>query len=447
MTAPISDIVVVNIVAQVANISQQGFGTGLIISYEGSFTGVRKYSSAADVAADFAVGTVTNDRATAYFSQSPAPTALKIYAAPSSSKPTQQFEFTPTVLNSTLYSFQAQAQGGAVKQVLYTSDGTATAAEITAGLKTAFDLFSLAMTSSQQNTNTVLRLLANAAGVHFKVAPLKADGTIDPNMTVAQNHADVAIATDLAQALLIDADFYSIITLFNSKAVVDAAAAWAEGAARLYVADNIDTAVTDTPKSGTDDVGESTQANSYTHTSVWHTPSTGDSLGAGVEGKCLPFDPGVETWAYKKIAGVTVANYTPTQRSNMEAKNVNWFEPIANLNVTRTGICASGDFIDFIRFIDFLKARLGEAVFTLLVTLPKIPFNDVGFTAVEAKIRSVFRTAEEAGKLNPGWTVTMPTLASINSADKAARILRGVNCSAVFSGAIHTFQLNVALSV
>ena len=445
MTAPISDVITVNIVAQVANISQQGFGTELLVSYEAGFSGVRTYSSAADVSADFATTTVTYERALAYFSQNPAPTALKIYS--SALKPTQQFEFTPVVVNNTLYSFTIAAQGGAPHVVTYTSDGTATAAEITAGLKTALDALALAVTSSQQAGNTVLRIVANVAGVHFKVSPLNALGLLDPNMALVQNHADPGIATDLAQAILLDSDFYTIATLFNSKLVIDAAAAWAEGAARLYTPDSIDTNVTDTPKSGTDDVGESTQANAYDHTSVWHTPSSGDALETGLQGKLSTFEPGEETWAYKTIAGVLVGSYTPTQRTNMKAKNVNWYETMASVNLTFFGICASGKFIDFVRYSDFLKARLGERILGLLAKLPKLPFNDKGFAAVEKEIRGQLQSDEDRGALNSGWTVLMPKLASISANDKAARILRNVQVSAVFSGAIHTFILNVALSV
>jgi hypothetical protein len=162
------------------------------------------------------------------------------------------------------------------------------------------------MTSSQQSTNTVLRLVANAAGAWFDIK------SNDPNLPVVQNHSDPGVATDLAAIKVEDDTWYALVTLMNSKAVVDAAGAWCETAKKLYVAQTQDSVCRDTAISGTDDVMESTKNAALKHTSAWYSNRTSDFLDAGILGVVLPYDPGSWTAAFKEIAGVP-AGRTPAR--------------------------------------------------------------------------------------------------------------------------------------
>lgn len=246
----ISDIVSIVISKSTRTPSQAGFGVPLILGYNATFNErVRTYGKLTDVAQDFATTTPEYKAAAAMFSQTPSPKQIKI--ARGTNKPTQQFEFTPTVIDS--YKYEFKVNGTAVD---FTSGVGTTAALITAGLKTAFDLLGVAFTSSQQSTNTVLRLLANAAGGWLNLS------STDPNLPLLQDHAAPGgtVAADLDAILLADPAWYCLVTLYNSKAYVTDAAAWAQANKKLYLVQTIDSAVRDTPKSGTDDVGEAMQA-------------------------------------------------------------------------------------------------------------------------------------------------------------------------------------------
>ena len=71
----------VQISLQTGGLTQQGFGTAMILGYPTGWTErSRTYSSITGVAADFAVSTPEYKAANAYFSQSPRPEQLVLWA-------------------------------------------------------------------------------------------------------------------------------------------------------------------------------------------------------------------------------------------------------------------------------------------------------------------------------------------------------------------------------
>lgn len=438
----LSDIISIAITTATRTIARAGFGIPLILSASApSWTErVRTYSTIDAVGNDFATTTPEYKAAARFFAQSPRVRQVKIGRA--ALPATQQFELTPLVANSYAYTFYV-VKSGTLTAVTYTSDGSATAAEITGGLKTAFDLLGLAMTSSQQSGNTVLRLVANTAGTWFD---LKSN---DPNLPIVQNHADPGVATDLAAIKVEDDTWYALVTLMNSKAVIDAAASWCETAKKLYVAQTQDSACRDTALSGTDDVMESTKNSAYKHTSVWYSVQTSDFLDAGILGVVLPYDPGSWTAAFKEIAGVPAGAYTATQRTNITGKNGNFYEPTAGTNIAWEGKSAQGQFIDITQSVDWLEARLAESVFEKLINAPKIPYTAKGIAVIEGAVRQVLKQASlpPMEMIDPDFEVIVPNIADVPSADKTTRTLNNVEFNATLTGAIHKVNLQGTISV
>jgi hypothetical protein len=268
-------------------------------------------------------------------------------------------------------------------------------------------------------------------------------------LSIAQTHADPGVAADLAAILLENTTWYAIVNAYNSLAMVTAIAAWAEANGKLFLASTQDSAVITTAKSGTDDIGEALQAAAYARTSIIYHPATGSFIGAAWGGRVLPLDPGSETWAYKALAGVAQYTLTPTQRANALAKNVNIYETVAGLPMTNTGIVSAGEYIDVIRFRDWLVARIQERVASLLANANKVPFTDAGIAQVEAEVRAQLREGVGVGGLsdNPMPKVTVPKAKDVSSGDKAARILRNVQFDAVLAGAIHSLVISGTVSV
>lgn len=423
----LSDLITILITTATRTPSQRGFGIPMILSYTAAWVErVRTYSQIDDVAVDFATTTAEYKAAAKVFSQSPRPSSLLIGRA--ANKPAQQFEITPVVANTYVYTFKAN---GSV--VTFTSDGSATAAEITAGLKAAFDALGLPVTSTQQAANATLRMVANVAGAFFSIE------SNDPNMPVLQNHADPGTAADLTAIQAENDTWYGLITTHNSKAVIDAAGAWIETAKKLYVTQTQDSAVRDTAISGTDDVGESTKAAALKHTMLIWSKTTDDFAGAAFQGRVLPLPPGSWTGAFKELASVTAGSFTATQRTNLQARNVTFYEPTAGLNMTWEAKSAQGQYIDTTVFLDWLEATLAEAVFEVLVNAEKVPYTDKGIGAVEGAVRGVLKRASlpPIEGIAPTFTVIVPKVADVPAADKATRTLKNVQFTATLTGAIH----------
>ncbi|MCC6178818.1 MAG: DUF3383 family protein [Phycisphaerales bacterium] len=419
----IPDIVQITITSEASKVSQAGFGLPLILSSTAAWVErVREYDSLAAVQADFATSTPEYKQASKVFGQTPRPPKLLIGRA--ALKPTQRYAITPVVQNN--YTYKVKVNG---TEVSYLSDGTATLNEIILGLKAAIDALALPITTTDQTT--FLRALANVTGAFFSIS------ASDPNVGLAQDHADPGVATDLAAIALERNDWYGLLTHFNSKAYVEAAAAWVEANKKLYVVASCDSAMRNTSSSGTDDLGEALKALSYKKTAVIDCAGTEDFPDAAAVGRCFPINPGEETWKFKTLAGAPVFSYTATQRSNLRAKNVNFYETTAGVNMLEEGYSASGDYIDFVRYLDFLEARIGERVFGKLSTPNKVPYTDKGIAVVASEISGQLQSDETREALAPGWTVTVPKAANAAPADKASRTLRDVAFSATYAGAIH----------
>lgn len=435
MSGDISDNIIVNISATQATVTQQGFGLPLIVSH-GVWPGsgsefTREYSKAADVLVDWAATTPEYLCAAALFGQSPRPPKLVMGRA--TAKPTQQFEITPVVISNYTYKFMVN---DLVAQ--FTSDGTATAAEITAGLKTQFDLLGLALTSSQQAGNTVLRLVANVAGAWFRFETL--DRT---NMPVVQNHVDPGMAANLAAIATERNDWFAVLTTFNSKAYVEATAAYCNTNKKLYGYQTIDTVVPGTPISGTDDIGESLKnlGNDYT----WGVYSNGidDFLAAGLFGARLPKKPGRATWMYTQLSGIPAGTYTPTERANMRAKNIGWYEDTAGVKFVSEGKLASGRFIDFRIHTDYTVARIQERMLRAELVNDKISYDDGGITIVKGCVKEQLQsdTLGQYAPIDPSSiVVTAPLAAAAPAQNRSDRVLDGVTFSYRYTGAIHKIQ-------
>lgn len=164
------------------------------------------------------------------------------------------------------------------------------------------------------------------------------------------------------------------------------------------------------------------------------------------------YDPGSETWAYKMLKGVTPSELTTRQMRSLEEEGLNYFIPCAGKNITRNGKMAGGEWIDVIRFRDWLKNQMQIRIFELFIKNPKIPYLDTGIALVENQMQAVLQAGQKAGGISEtefdedgepvdGYTVTVPRAASLSSAQRASRTLKGCRFTARLAGAIHVVEL------
>lgn len=78
-------------------------------------------------------------------------------------------------------------------------------------------------------------------------------------------------------------------------------------------------------------------------------------IAVGWTAKCLNYHAGKETWAHKTINGVAPSSLTSTQIAALEAGNISYFITTASKNISYQGKTLAGEWIDTIRFRDWLE--------------------------------------------------------------------------------------------
>jgi hypothetical protein len=302
--------------------------------------------------------------------------------------------------------------------------------------------FTSAVTGSVASKKVTIT--ASTAGNYLAIEPEDID-LID----VVEAEADPGIATDLAAIAAYDNTWYGLVTCFKSKAIVQAAAAWVETAEKLYLVASNESAVANTVLAGATDVAAALKTSAYARTGVIYHPANDQFADAGWLGKCLPYDPGEETWAYKTLAGVDAVSLTPTHRTNILAKYATCYETVAGVNATQFGTVAANEYIDVVRFRDWLKARIKERSYARLVNSKKVPFTDAGIAVIEAEVRGQLDEGIQVGGIaaDPEPTVTVPKASAVSTADKTARLLKNVEFTATLAGAIHKLEISGVISV
>ena len=436
----LADIVSISISTEAAPVTAAGFGTPLIFGVDcpaGFTERVRYYSTLSELTDDgFSATGPTYLMASAVFAQTPRVTRLAVGRGAATYA--QRWAITPTAANSTVYKLTVNGNAISV-----TSDASATVSEINVLLKAAIDALAITgMTVSDQTT--YMRIVMTAGLTAAVSVPNDQLGQI----AIVEDTVDVSMAADLAAINTEDSSWYGLLVPFHSNALTMLAAAFAEANSKIFVAQTQDSAVI-TVSSGSDTGSVAYNARAYARTALIYNPRSDAYADGGFMGRCLPLDPGSETWKFKTLSGVPVSVLTSTQKTNALAKNVNTYTTIAGVNITEDGKVLADEYIDVVRFRDWLEARMAEAVFGALARAKKIPFTDKGISTVEGLVRATLAAGVAAGGLasDPAPVVTVPKAVDVSANDKAARHLPDVKFDAVLAGAIHSVAITGTISV
>ncbi|MBI5543607.1 MAG: DUF3383 family protein, partial [Deltaproteobacteria bacterium] len=498
----LDDVVNITLTTEAAQVSRAGFGTMLILGSSNRFSDLtRSYQSTAAMLAD---GFLADDpeyvAAQVAFAQNPCPTSVKVGRR--THLPAQSWRVTPTARNSTVYKLVVDGVEAA-----FTSDSSATVAEIVTGLKSAVDALAPAAwvistayavgAKRKNDTNKVYECItagtsAGSGGptgtsqditdgtCHWRyvtsVLSTTDNGTsldlvdpiagewhrLAPNdlnlLQVVQSHADAGIATDLAAIVLFDPDWYGLVLTTGSPAEVAACAAWVESAKKLYMTQSQDSAIV---SSATSDIATTLKASAYARTAPWFHPDNGVFIDAAIFGACLPLDPGSETWAYHTLASVPVVALTPSQQNYAtgtaaaaygDGKACNIYVTIGGVSCTWGGLVSAREFIDKVRGCDWYRSDMQANIFERVVAASnagrKLPFTDEGILVIKAAMGLTNAAALERGFLSssPAPYVTAPRASAVTSANKQARRLTDVKAGGVIAGAIHEIAITAVFT-
>lgn len=263
--------------------------------------------------------------------------------------------------------------------------------------------------------------------------------------------ASQSLTEDLDQINEIDSNWYALAYTGRVKADVLEIAAWVETQIKIYGTASNEAEIVDVAAGiDTDSIAAQLASLGYVRTfCMYHQDAADDYPECAWFGKCLPFAPGSETWKFKTLANVTYSQLTTDQQNNALNKNCNLYMRVGGVGITQNGTMAQGEFIDIIRGIDWLSARIQEFVYALLVNSPKVPYTNAGIASVEAEIRRALQLGIDNDFIatQPAYTVTVPDAATVSPANKAARLLTDVSFTATLAGAIHAVEIRGVVTV
>lgn len=435
MSAPISDVVDVVVTTESAAVQAPGFGKALALATHLNFAErTREYGATADMVAD---GFLSTDpaylAANAYFSQSPAPTKIKIGRRHVDAATVTVI----TAVDTTNYTLT-------ISGVAYTfgSGSGATTSTIATGLRAAI------------NADANCPVAATGAGAAI-ILTTKVSGTgwalviTGTRMTLGALTAAETIAAAMDAILQYDTDFYGLLLATDrASADMQAGASWASSNKRLFFAMTADANVLNTTVGAdTTTLAAILKLASYDRSiCLYHALGATNYIDAAAAGWVLSKDPGSYTFALKTLIGITASVLTPTQRANATAKYVVTYETRGGINQTSSGKVSSGKNVDQIHGRDWQASTIQTNIFGLLSSVNKVPFTDVGIGQVEQAVKQAGALGVSRTYL-ASYTTTFPLADSISPSDKAARLLAGAKMTALEAGAIEKVTFNLIVQV
>ena len=208
---------------------------------------------------------------------------------------------------------------------------------------------------------------------------------------------------------------------------------------------------------GTTSVSDLPITGQPTRSHAMHQTQESDCANIGLAAACLPYAPGEETWQFKSIPGLAEQRLTSSEISAMEENNTGYYAALFGNECSMGGRMCDGEYIDTVRFKDWLVENIARKIVALFVANAKVPYTDDGISQVQAQIIKALEEGREAGGIADdeiqsdgstlrGYTVTVPKASDLTSEQRQKRVLEGVTFTARLSGAIHKTVIRGSLT-
>lgn len=455
----LDQIVNVTITKETTAITQTGFGTPMVLTYHTRFVEkARVFNDAPSMLA--AAGGPFQSTDMAYqlsvkvFSQNPRPPQIVVGRREFPTIRTVDIVpievgviGTPDGLPRGLQDYTITLNG---VDFTFTTDGTPTRAEITAGLTALINGGSVDVKATDVGSGDSIKIEkadgpggTPEAGDAFSLEYDRSLMTSNDDTIAA---AGGTLADDIAAIQAVSDDWYGIVGDWFGAIEITAVSSYIEGTSKIHSATSQDD---DILTSAVDDIGSTLKAAAYNRSWVNYHQTPHAGISPGEFGKNLPTTPGSITWKFRTLAGIAASVLTANEIVNLQAKNVGFYREVQGVNITCDGKAASGQFIDTQRLCDWLKARIQESVFSLFVNQDKIAYTDEDLGLVDNAIRGVLSlgVSNNAIAPDPEFTVTVPKAVDIAANSKANRVLPDVEFEAVQAGAVHSAVINGRLTL
>ena len=443
----LDSIVNVTISRQTQTPTRRGFGTGAYVSATAVFEPlIKEYADIDEVNADVTLGLLGSGDQTAaqrYFGQTNAPTALYIIKKGVDRAHVQTLSFDAEFVTGNTINITVDA-GTPIAEAFDTDSDTtlgnlATSIAAEAGVATAVadtGTNSILITGAAVNTEVALTAISVTGGASQANAAVTLEVFYDEVQTYVES---------ITRSQAVNNDWYGLCIDVKTKTEQEAVADSIEPQTKFF-AYSTAAAEAINPADSTD-ILSLLKAKTYDRSLGLYSADAANHPEMGWVGGQLPKDPGSITWAYQQISGAVVDTLDSTPKGAVLAKNGNTYTTVAGLNITEEGKVASGEYMDVIRGIDFITARMQEFVFGHIVRQEKVPYTDDGIASIENEMRAALQLGVGNTIITEDYTVTVPLESDVPTADKAARTLRNMKFDAKLAGAIHKTEIRGTVTV
>jgi len=490
MTIPVSSVVNVSIAIGAPFPARAGFGTLNIVTAETGVIGIaeriRSYQNLDGVTADWPADSEVVAAATAYFSQQPKPTSLKV----STRYPTDQAaqlrggSVADNITNLALFnaitdgSFTISIDGSPEDITGLNFSADTDLSEVADAIQTALQAVATGGYTAATCTHDGSRFFINSgttgvtSTVSFLTPVSPTTGTdISSLLQMRQGEGTKTngivaetITASLNTIQNIDSDWYGLMFtkevrdgfVVNTEDAVEAAADWCEARVKVFGNTSNDLDVLDSIT--TNDIASVLAAKNLRRTITTFSSYPDQYPSASVLGRAFTVNfsqvNSTITLKFKQIPGITVEQLTQSQKAVLDSKFANALIEVGSSDMYAESWMASGVFFDEVHGIDWLQNAVETNVFGYLLTrTTKVPYTNKGVAAIEQQVISALDEAVNNGLIAPGETIegeflpngyktTVIPVEDINQSDKEARHYPGLSFVVLGAGAIHSVQIN-----
>lgn len=492
MAIPVSSVVNVSIAIGAPFPARAGFGTLNIVTAETGVIGIaeriRSYQNLDGVTADWSADSEVVGAATAYFSQQPKPTSLKV----STRYPTAQTAqlrggsvlasdlSSLITINDGSFAITVDGVNEDITGLNFTADTSGD--QIASTIQTALQAI---LTGSYSTTTCIYEgneisgrffINSGSAGVSSTISFLRAvdpvSGTdVSSLLQMKQgegtkiNGIDAETITASLNAIQnIDSDWYGLMftkevrdgVQINGENAVEASADWCEARVKVFANTTNDLDTLDGVT--TNDIASVLSAKNLRRTITTFSSYPNQYPSASVLARAFTVNfsqtNSTITLKFKQMPTVTVEQLTQSQKATLDSKLANALIEVGASDMYAESWMASGVFFDEVHGIDWLQNAVETNVFGYLLTrTTKVPYTNKGVASIEQQVISALDEAVNNGLIAPGETIDGEFLPNgyktiiipvedINQSDKEARHYPGLSFVVLGAGAIHSVQIN-----
>lgn len=438
--ADLSRIALVDIALQTAAVTRGEFGIPLFAAPLASFAErVRVYTSA-DAAGEDNLPPELLTMITTCFSQTPRPKKVKVGRLSIAKAAIK----ASSLIATGVYSLKI---GGTA--ITFTADGNPTYAEIATGVALAITTAAISGVTAAAVGDVVEITFASSVLAITDFSNIQWD-VITPSAVAG------IMATDLTAINDEDAAWYGLGLVERTEARVLDAAAWIEARDKVFAIASASADILN-PSLTTDIFSQLQTLNYFRTFGIYQANAETEYPDAAWLGRCFTIQPGGETWALKRLSGVSALKLSETNYQTIIGKGGNTFEFYqTSLALTNPGKTFAGEWIDVIRGRDWLKDQIQTNMVQMMINRDKVPYTDTGIQLCASNLRSSLQTGvkvgliapdefDSNGDLVPGFVITAPLSSEIDDVTKASRVLP-LEFVARLAGAIHVVEISGSLA-